>query len=133
MTLDYSSHPADLVEGGVSVLLTVSCFIANSPQEVQGVKKTVTVDDLKKAIPAHCFKPSYSKAFFYLFRDFLVVGALGAFAWICIPQLNYRVARYAAWLLYGYFQGLAFTGLWVSVLTTRYLIMWLMRITGPGA
>lgn len=40
MTLDYTSHPAKIVGTG----------------EVKGVKNTVTIDDLKRAIPPHCFQ-----------------------------------------------------------------------------
>ena len=74
----------------------------------------VTVDDLKKAIPGHCFKPSYLTSFFYLFRDFVVVTTFGWIAWTYIPHIEYAIARSAAWVFYGYMQGLAFTGLWVS-------------------
>ena len=49
-----------------------------------------------------------------MFRDLLVVTALGYAAQTYIPRIEYKAARYAAWLLYGWFQGLTFTGLWVS-------------------
>jgi hypothetical protein len=98
MTLDYVSHPAEIVGSG----------------EVKGVKKMVTIDDLKRAIPAYCFKPSYIKSLFFLLRDILVIGAFGTAAWFYIPQIQNTPARYAAWVFYGYMQGLAFTGFWVS-------------------
>jgi hypothetical protein len=98
MTLDYVSHPAEIVGSG----------------EVKGVQKMVTIDDLKRAIPAYCFRPSYLKSLGFLFRDILVMGAFGAVAWFYIPEIQYAPVRYAAWLFYGYMQGLAFTGLWVS-------------------
>ncbi|KAK7699012.1 hypothetical protein SLS57_012484 [Botryosphaeria dothidea] len=97
MTLDYDSHPSELVEGG----------------KVKGVSQVVTVDDLRKAIPPHCFKPSYTTSFAYLCRDFMVAGALFYAAWAFIAHIEYQMARYAAWALYGYIQGLAWTGIWV--------------------
>jgi hypothetical protein len=98
MTLDYVSHPAEIVGSG----------------EVKGVKKMVTIDDLKRAIPPYCFRPSYLKSLGFLSRDILVIGTFGAVAWLYIPEIQYTPVRYAAWIFYGYMQGLAFTGLWVS-------------------
>jgi omega-6 fatty acid desaturase (delta-12 desaturase) len=98
MTLDYTSHPAEIVGSG----------------EVKGVKKMVTIDDLKRAIPAYCFKPTYTKSLFFLVRDLLVISAFGTLAWSYIPQIQSTPARYVAWIVYGYMQGLAFTGFWVS-------------------
>lgn len=100
MTLDYTSHPAEIVGSG----------------EVKGVKKMVTIDDLKRAIPAYCFQPSYIKSLFFLFRDLIVISTIGAAAWFYIPEIQYTPARYVAWIFYGYMQGLAFTGFWVSYL-----------------
>jgi len=97
MTLDYTSHPAEIVGSG----------------EVKGVKKMVTIDDLKRAIPAYCFKPTYTKSLFFLVRDLLVISAFGTVAWSYIPQIQSTPARYVAWIVYGYIQGLAFTGFWV--------------------
>lgn len=73
----------------------------------------VTVDDLRKAIPPHCFKPSYTTSFAYLSRDFLVAGALFFLASAYVPRIEYPLARYIAWVAYGYVQGLAWTGVWV--------------------
>ncbi|KAF2706369.1 hypothetical protein K504DRAFT_505316 [Pleomassaria siparia CBS 279.74] len=97
MTLNYVSHPAEIVGSG----------------EVKGVQKMVTIDDLKRAIPPCCFKPSYVKSLFFLFRDILVIGAFGAAAWFYIPEIQYAPARYAVWIFYGNMQGLASTGFWL--------------------
>lgn len=79
------------------------------------MSQVVTVDDLRKEIPPHCFRPSYSTSFAYLCRDFMVAGALFYSAWAFIPHIEYQLARYAGWALYGYIQGLAWTGIWVRV------------------
>jgi hypothetical protein len=90
---------------------------------VQGKRKPVTVGDLRKAIPPHCFELSYSTGLFYLARDLIISYALGWVAWTYIPHIRYGgrvefdVLRYAAWLTYGYVQGLAFTGIWVRFTT----------------
>lgn len=49
----------------------------------------------------------------YLFRDLMVSGCLIAAAYTYIPRIQNNLLRYAAWAVYGYVQGLAFTGLWV--------------------
>ncbi|SLM38213.1 delta-12 fatty acid desaturase [Lasallia pustulata] len=92
--LNYTSHPADLVDGGK-------------------INSKVTVEDLRRAIPAHCFKPTYRQSLWYLFRDLMVSGSLMAAAYTFVPQIENNLLRYAAWATYGYVQGLAFTGLWV--------------------
>ncbi|MCJ1247729.1 hypothetical protein MMC30_004944 [Trapelia coarctata] len=94
MTLDYTSHPSELVTGGQ-------------------INVNVGVQDLRKAIPAHCFKPSYGLSFWYLFRDFLVVGVLMTAAFLYIPKIPLPLLRYAAWAVYGYIQGEQMTGIWV--------------------
>jgi hypothetical protein len=99
MTIDYVSHPAELVGSG----------------EVRGVKRMVTIEDLRRAIPSHCFKPSYAKSLSFLVRDLAVISAFGLVAWFYIPHGQHTYARYIAWVFYGYMQGLAFTGLWVSI------------------
>ncbi|KAH5756958.1 hypothetical protein HBI16_213930 [Parastagonospora nodorum] len=73
----------------------------------------VTIDDLKRAIPSTCFKPTYTKSLFFLVRNLLVISAFGIVAWSYIPQIQFTVPRYVAWVFYGYIQRLAFTGFWV--------------------
>jgi hypothetical protein len=82
-----------------------------------GSMAAVTVDELKRVIPSHCFKSSYGLSLFYLFRDFVAVAAIAYVAWAYIPGIQMPIARYAAWAIYGYIQGLVFTGLWVRTFT----------------
>ena len=79
----------------------------------QKVNNDVTVKDLRAAIPPHCFKPSYLWSFFYLCRDLVVISSCMYAAYKYIPGIEYALARYTAWALYGYVQGLSMTGLWV--------------------
>ena len=99
MVLDYTSHPAELVGSGV----------------VKGKEKPLTVDDLRRAIPEHCFKPSNLRSSFYLLRDFASVALFAWLAYTLIPLISYPPLRWPAWILYGWVQGLAFTGIWVSL------------------
>ncbi|KAA6414700.1 MAG: delta(12) fatty acid desaturase [Lasallia pustulata] len=92
--LNYTSHPAELVDGG-------------------NINSKVTVEDLRREIPAHCFKSTYRQSLWYLFRDLMVSGSLMAAAYTFVSQIENNLLRHAAWATYGYVQGLAFTGLWV--------------------
>ncbi|PQE27498.1 fatty acid desaturase protein [Rutstroemia sp. NJR-2017a BVV2] len=96
MTLDFTSHPTELVKGG----------------EVPTNAK-VTIKDLRVAIPDYCFQPSYRLSFWYLFRDLVVATSTAAIAYFYIPLIETPLLRYAAWSIYGAIQGLTFTGLWV--------------------
>lgn len=75
-----------------------------------------TIQQLKDAIPPHCFKPDYATSLFYLFRDVASISSLMVAAYYILPMLPHVILRTAAWLGYGYIQGLLFTGIWVGVL-----------------
>lgn len=77
-------------------------------------KNNVSIQDLRNAIPAHCFKPTLVKSFFYLFRDLALVAGLVTAAVKFIPLIESPLLLYPVWALYGWAQGLVCTGLWVS-------------------
>ncbi len=79
----------------------------------QQVNSKYTISDLRNVIPAHCFKPSMRLSFWYLFRDFIVAGAMMTIAFIYIPMIETQLTRYASWAAYGYLQGQQMTGIWV--------------------
>ena len=49
----------------------------------------------------------------YLIRDLIMAGSLGWAAVTYIPQIPDFTARTAAWIVYGYIQGLICTGIWI--------------------
>lgn len=71
------------------------------------------IAELRAAIPAYCFKPSYFISFYYLAKDILIASGLLYLALTYIPLLSDPTLRIPAYLLYGFVQGLIFTGLWV--------------------
>ncbi|KAF2762577.1 delta-12 fatty acid desaturas-like protein [Pseudovirgaria hyperparasitica] len=88
-------------------------YVCDVNSKDQPSQRCEAVDDLRKAIPAHCFKPLYRYAFYYTVRDLVLATTLCAVAFLYIPQIPNALLRTSAWLLYGYAQGLVLTGLWV--------------------
>ncbi|MCJ1270830.1 hypothetical protein MMC22_010727 [Lobaria immixta] len=94
MAVDYVSHPTELVTAGE-------------------VNPKIGIKELRNAIPVSCFKPSYRTSLWYLFRDLTLAATVMCTAFVYIPQIKSLTLRCVAWVLYGYIEGLFFTGLWV--------------------
>ncbi|KAF5677361.1 omega-6 fatty acid desaturase (delta-12 desaturase) [Fusarium heterosporum] len=71
------------------------------------------IKTIKDAIPAHCFQPSLLRSYSYVFRDFAVVSTLVWAALTYIPNIPDPTLRVAAWMVYGFIQGLFCTGIWI--------------------
>nr|GEY18964.1 delta(12) fatty acid desaturase DES8.11-like [Tanacetum cinerariifolium] len=71
-----------------------------------------TLSDLKKAIPAHCFKRSVIRSSYYVVHDLIVAYVFYFLANTYIPLLPYPLA-YLAWPVYWFCQASILTGLWV--------------------
>lgn len=116
--LDYTSHPGDLVTPGVSLPFSLVNLDAHTHAE-QEVNSTIKIQDLRDAIPARCFKPSYLLSLWYLFRDLMLAATVMTAAFIYIPHIKIPLARCIAWAMYGYFEGLIMTGIWVCQSASR--------------
>ncbi|PWN23309.1 hypothetical protein BCV69DRAFT_292557 [Microstroma glucosiphilum] len=91
----------------------------------------LTVKDLLSAIPKHCFERSALKSSVHLAGDFAMIAALGyaasyidpsvkSFDFGTTPLAPYisaaaqaSIARFSAWALYTFCQGLVMTGVWI--------------------
>ncbi|KAI0030264.1 fatty acid desaturase-domain-containing protein [Vararia minispora EC-137] len=84
------------------------------------------MNDIRAAVPPHLFARSTRRSLLYLVRDLAMVVSFGYFAtWIDSEALSCHLSaigvsgdeilalRCALWLAYWWFQGLAFTGVWV--------------------
>lgn len=71
------------------------------------------VNTLRKAIPAHCFQPPVLRSMSYVVRDLVLASGLVYAALTYIPTLPNVYARTAAWVAYGFAQGLVGTGIWI--------------------
>ncbi|KAG8994703.1 hypothetical protein FRB94_004940 [Tulasnella sp. JGI-2019a] len=105
---------------------TGSISLSNKPQVETNVGKYVvpnlTINDLLKVIPPHCFERNGWHSALYLLRDIVVLAGLlyAAFNWIPLispdnlylphPAL-YKAGRFAAWAAYGFVAGVQGIGL----------------------
>ncbi|KAI3742347.1 hypothetical protein L1987_60027 [Smallanthus sonchifolius] len=93
-------------------------WMSDSSDDVKDVLKRVPVDppfslsDLKKAIPAHCFKRSIIRSSYYVVHDLVITYAFYFLANTYIHLLPAPLA-YIAWLVYWFCQASILTGLWV--------------------
>lgn len=71
------------------------------------------IHTIRDAIPAHCFVPSTWRSLGYVVRDVAMAMALGWAALTYIPRIDGAAWRTAAWIAYGYVQGLVCTGVWI--------------------
>ncbi|KAF4550298.1 Fatty acid desaturase-like protein 1 [Elsinoe fawcettii] len=70
------------------------------------------LNELRQAIPTHCFESSLKTSFAYLTRDILYAATL---VWLAlrIDDLPHWWLRAASWTVYGFTQGLVGTGIWI--------------------
>ncbi|KAI1211466.1 fatty acid desaturase-domain-containing protein [Annulohypoxylon truncatum] len=71
------------------------------------------INTIRKAIPAHCFKPSTLRSLGYVARDLAMAVALGYAALTYIPSVPNQAYRTLLWTAYGFLQGLVGVGLWI--------------------
>ncbi|KIJ36992.1 hypothetical protein M422DRAFT_232190 [Sphaerobolus stellatus SS14] len=89
------------------------------------VPMTKSLKEIRAAIPARLFKRSTTKGLMYLGRDLVMMGLFFCLATFIDPFFSSsstrsllslsgaKAARWAAWGVYWWFQGLVMTGLWV--------------------
>ena len=74
-----------------------------------------TINDIRNAIPKHCFERSAATGLYYVARDIVtLVGTFYLFNKFVTPEnIPSYAARWALWALYTVIQGMVGTGLWV--------------------
>jgi omega-6 fatty acid desaturase (delta-12 desaturase) len=68
---------------------------------------------LRRAIPAHCFKRSTLRSSLYLIADLVLIAALYVASTFIDTAPVSATARWALWATYWFFQGAVATGVWV--------------------
>ena len=74
---------------------------------------TYTMQQIRAAIPPHCFHPSTLRSLSYVVRDFTLAGILVYIAGTYIKLIPDVNLRFAAWAAYTFCQGLVGTGIWI--------------------
>lgn len=74
---------------------------------------TFTLDDIRKAIPRHCFERSLVKSMVHLVSDVAMAAVLFYAAMYIESPLVPAWSRYLLWPAYWYAQGAVLTGVWV--------------------
>ena len=74
-----------------------------------------SMKDIRAIIPKELFERSYTKSFYWLIHDIILVAIMYYLAWNylnqeCIPFITLRIA---SWILWWYIQGAFLTGIWV--------------------
>ena len=71
------------------------------------------IKTLRDAIPAKCFERSMLRSFSHVVRDLIIIGGL-FYSAACLARLDAPLSVKAPlWALYGFVQGLFFTGVWI--------------------
>ncbi|KAJ3963185.1 hypothetical protein N0V92_000009 [Colletotrichum tropicale] len=87
--------------------------VVEKPQQKTSEPEYPDIQTIRDTIPAHCFEPSLWTSFYYVFRDYSMVAALVWAALTYIPAIQDPIVRGAAWMIYGFVQGLVCTGVWI--------------------
>jgi omega-6 fatty acid desaturase (delta-12 desaturase) len=72
-----------------------------------------TMQQIRAAIPPHCFHPSTLRSLSYVVRDFTLVGILVYVAATYIKFIPDANLRFFAWAAYTVCQGMVGTGIWI--------------------
>ncbi|KAI9764609.1 MAG: hypothetical protein M1840_008343 [Geoglossum simile] len=72
-----------------------------------------TMQQIRAAIPSHCFHPSTFRSLSYVVRDFALVSILVYIASTYIMLISDVKLRFAAWAAYTVCQGMVGTGIWI--------------------
>jgi len=92
--------------------MTKSLNLKKSAVAPKEAKALPPLEELREAIPKHCFDRNPITGSYYILRDGLIIFGLGYLAWQ-LPYQNIPMWAWAAWMAYGFWQGTALTGWWV--------------------
>jgi len=87
--------------------------VGKPPPFVRDKEELPSKKEIRDSIPKHCFRHSYASALYELARDLVIVSTFAALALCMLRTKDLRAVDWLGWAVYSFFQGSAFTGLWV--------------------
>lgn len=97
----------------MAITTTSQVQVSTRLRVVADSKPVPDIKTLRDAIPAHCFDRSMLRSFSYVIRDLIIVSVL-FYSAVQLSQLDAPWSiTVPLWMLYGFVQGLFFTGLWI--------------------
>jgi fatty acid desaturase len=87
--------------------------VVEQPKPKSAQPEFPDIQTIRNAIPQHCFEPSLLTSYYYVVRDLTMVAGLVYAALTYIPSIPDPNYRFAAWMVYGFLQGLVCTGVWI--------------------
>lgn len=109
------AHTTTTTATTTAAAVTKTTLLSESPRSTSPAPEEhqqPTLDQLKAAIPKHCFESSLSTSLLYLVRDIIYASILISLA-LQIDSLPSTSLRVAAWAAYTFAQGCVGTGLWI--------------------
>lgn len=100
-------------QGTLHVAGKPQASLPGQPAPMPLEKPDFDLKTLRAAIPAHCFERSAVKSMMWLARDLVLIAIIGYAGTLIDTPYVPAWARYIAWPLYWYLQGLVMTGVWV--------------------
>ncbi|CCI43061.1 unnamed protein product [Albugo candida] len=99
----YQDRVVSLAEAGY-------VHVEGAPPAFPLEKPKFTLDDIRKAIPPHCFKRELGTSLYYLIKDLIICSSLLYLATHITALPN--ALRFFVWPVYWSFQGVHMMGLW---------------------
>ncbi|OQR97021.1 fatty acid desaturase [Achlya hypogyna] len=87
--------------------------VAGTPEPLPLEPPSITLKDLRAAIPAHCFERSAVTSFYHLAKNLAICAVIFAAGLKLAAASLPWYAAVVAWPIYWFVQGTYFTGIWV--------------------
>lgn len=94
-------------------MTTTTTTTATEQPATMAPSKDVTVGELRKAVPDHCFRASALRSTAHIIVDLTLASTLAVIGYLYINQIETSPLRWLTWAAYGYLQGLFFVGIWI--------------------
>lgn len=77
------------------------------------MEEKISIQELRTAIPPHCLRPSNIRSIRFVLRDVALAVCLVYITLAVTHHIDNQLLSVSLWTVYGYLQGLVFTGIWI--------------------